>query len=373
MTPHMVGESNYVYNRYIQEPYVRENMTLVYSLLKANTEESLWNKCLETYETFDPYQQGGPLMLILILHRIQDSSEAAILRVRGSLKKLKIRDLEGESVDTAVTLIKTVTDLLTSNAREGKSFIPDDYTETVLDIFQSSSNSQFNKTFKDVKDAALAESDRTSKLPVYPSISELCDQAANMYNRLARQPDGWVKSSKKKASGFQAQANTNSRGGGGPPLKCWNCGSPDHMMPKCPKPKDESRIAKARKAFLDAKKKSGNSSKDKHSRLTKMSEDGKPLIQNKHGQFVLNQKVWKEMQTDRAMMGVICDHYRNSAGGSQTNEGASSSPPTDDTSSGNADQSASAQTDSASRTVSIHDAVNYMTNRWNTAASHMSN
>ena len=246
LTPHMVGESNYFYNRYIQEPYIKDNMGLIFSFLQANTEEKFFRKCLEAYEEFDPFQQGGPLILILILQQIQDSSEAAIVRVRGSLETLKIKDLEGENVDTAVSMIKTVTELLTSSAREDRTFIPDGYTETILEIFQTTSNHQFNRAFKTIKDDALAESDRTSKLPVYPSVSALCDQASNMYSRLCKKKDGWVKSTKKKASGFAGQANVGQGRPQGPPPKCWNCGSPDHMVPKCDKPKDQKRITKAR-------------------------------------------------------------------------------------------------------------------------------
>ena len=115
LTPPMVAISNFFYNTCVDQEYIGDNMSLLFQFLKNNTDEDLWTKCLEDYQAFHPLQQGGPLMFILILKRIRDSSESAVLRVRASLEKLKIKNLEGEDVDMAVSLIKTVTELLESH------------------------------------------------------------------------------------------------------------------------------------------------------------------------------------------------------------------------------------------------------------------
>ena len=49
-------------------------MAITLTLVQHNTDEELWLKCLETYDEHAPVQQGGPLMLFLILQRIQDRS-----------------------------------------------------------------------------------------------------------------------------------------------------------------------------------------------------------------------------------------------------------------------------------------------------------
>ena len=76
--PEVVANSCTWYNRWVDEEYVRENMALTYEFLHKNTEPSLWNKCVELYDEYLPIQQGGPLMLCLLLHRIQNYSEQAL-------------------------------------------------------------------------------------------------------------------------------------------------------------------------------------------------------------------------------------------------------------------------------------------------------
>ena len=62
---------------------------------------------------------------------------------------------------------------------------------------------------------------------------------------------------------------------------CWNCGG-DHLVPDCKKPRNEATIAANRTKFYKKTK--------KH----KTGPDGKPLIRNKNGAYVLDQKKWKE-------------------------------------------------------------------------------
>ena len=46
----LVANSNTWYNRWVENDYIRENMALIYTFLQHNTEESLWNRCLDLYE-----------------------------------------------------------------------------------------------------------------------------------------------------------------------------------------------------------------------------------------------------------------------------------------------------------------------------------
>ena len=64
-----VAASNAWYNTWLTgvQPYIKENMQLGFELLRHNTDDILWAKCLEEYEEFHPIQCGGPLMLYLIL------------------------------------------------------------------------------------------------------------------------------------------------------------------------------------------------------------------------------------------------------------------------------------------------------------------
>ena len=74
----MVASSNSWYNSWAEEECVRENINFTFSLLKKNTDEKLWSKCLEEYEEFHSLQRGVPLMFLLMVNRIQNNSKYAI-------------------------------------------------------------------------------------------------------------------------------------------------------------------------------------------------------------------------------------------------------------------------------------------------------
>jgi hypothetical protein len=122
----IVANSCAWYNMWVQEEYVQENMAHIYTLLQNNTTELLWNKCLEEYEEYAPSQQGGPLMFFLIIRCIQSNSETAIEHLKKQIKNLKLRDLPGENVDTAVSLIKTTYQALENASTLDHSYIPED-------------------------------------------------------------------------------------------------------------------------------------------------------------------------------------------------------------------------------------------------------
>ena len=76
--------------------------------------------------------------------------------------------------------------------------------------------------------------------------------------------------------------------GGGVTPACWNCGSLDHLLPDCPRPRDESRIERARQRF-----RASNPRRFRGKPRRKTSSDGKPLILNKNGHCALDQKRWR--------------------------------------------------------------------------------
>ena len=56
------------------------------------------------------------------------------------------------------------------------------------------------------------------------------------------------------------------------------------MVPTCPQPRDEAKIAKNRDAFMKANPRSQRGPR------RKLESDGTPLIRNKHGAYVLDQQ-----------------------------------------------------------------------------------
>ena len=84
------------YNTWSQDDYVKENMKYSFEFFRANTEESLFNKMLETYEQYPPQCQGGPLIAYLLLSKILLTTESAIEVMITKISKIKIRDIKGE-------------------------------------------------------------------------------------------------------------------------------------------------------------------------------------------------------------------------------------------------------------------------------------
>ena len=76
-------------------------------------------------------------MLYLILCRIQDTLEAALEALKTQIKKLKISSIQGENVDDAVSLIKSIYKILTGAPASDRSYIPDNFNHTVLKVFQT--------------------------------------------------------------------------------------------------------------------------------------------------------------------------------------------------------------------------------------------
>ena len=66
-------------------------------LFMANhTTESLWEKCLETYESYPPEEQGGQLIFIFMIKKLVSDTESVVAFLQGTIEKIKITDYEGE-------------------------------------------------------------------------------------------------------------------------------------------------------------------------------------------------------------------------------------------------------------------------------------
>ena len=106
-----------------------------------------------------------------------------------------------------------------------------------------------------------------------------------------------------------------------PPDGCFNCGG-DHWLDKCPKPLDQARVDAKRRAYRTShprrqgkggkrRQGNGNRSTQQQANVTSPSapaqptsapkpkhisaEDGTPLILNRKGNYVLDQKRWDKL------------------------------------------------------------------------------
>ena len=283
-------------------------MGLIFTFLQNNTEETLWSKCLELYEEYNPIQQGGPLMVFLILQRIQDSSEQALELLRYQVKALNISKLPGEDVEQAVSLVKSTHRVLQCSSTSTRSYIPSDFAKTVFKVFQTSTVPEFNEVFHEHALDIQTYADLHGTQPRWPSVRSVVGLATNTYRCLKQSGvwDGKVKTppgAHTASSHSQSRALTNqpsrpptvTRGpattttpGARTCAKCWNCDG-DHLLNDCPLPHNHAKIEAARRRYQAWRCTRG---KPRHT----TGEGGRPLILNRQGHYVLNQQRWRQMQ-----------------------------------------------------------------------------
>ena len=74
----------------------------------------------------------------------------------------------------------------------------------------------------------------------------------------------------------------NPSGASSSNYKCWNCGSFNYKLDECDQPRDQAKIDEARAQFRAIKSRNQN---PKYKKI-----DGKPMVRNKQGTYVLDQR-----------------------------------------------------------------------------------
>ena len=290
--PVHVANSNTWYHLWAGPTYIRENMALTLSLIQHNTDEELWLKCLEKYEDFEPSQQGGPLMLILVLQRIQDRSEQTLDFLKKRVSNLNISKLKGEDVEQAVRLIKSTYKVLKCSSTEHRSYVPRDFTKVAFCVLQTTTVDEFNYIFRDLERDVQVKADMAGVQPSWPSITKVINLATTTHRRL-KATGVWDEMTRKRGKACALMPNPNSKGATTYAVLCWNCGKPHHLK-DCKLPIDQAKVDKARAAFR-SKRKNSTSNKTNGKPRFKSGSDGKPLVLNKKGACVLDQKKWRAL------------------------------------------------------------------------------
>jgi hypothetical protein len=315
----LIANSNHWWSANIKSDWIKQNLEFSFEFLKANTSESLWGKARAEYDTFEPCRRGGPLMLYLILNRIQDCSEASIDLLKVRLKSMKISELPGEDIEVAVSFIKSCQAALIGASRPEKWHVPDDLSQTVLQIMQTTTVEAFNKVFRTRCEAVVWIADETHLPPEWPSVSRITNLATGTYLRMKADKTWTAPDATPKAGGAAFTAEGYVR----PDPICFNCDGA-HLLPNCEKPRDEDKIAAAKAKWTLAhpwrgggggrgggrgRGRGGRGRGDRgggrgrswrggrgrgddstsRQRVTKI-ENGQPMVLNKKGAFVLDSK-----------------------------------------------------------------------------------
>jgi hypothetical protein len=176
-------------------------------------------------------------MLYLILNQIQDCSEASIDLRKVRLKLMKISELPGEDIEVAVSFIKSCQAALIGASQPEKSHVPDDLSQTVLQIMQTTTVEAFNKVFRTRCEAVVWIADETHLPPEWPSVSRITNLATGTYLRMKADKTWTAPDATPTAGGAAFTAEGYVR----PDPICFNCDGA-HLLPNCEKPRDEDKI-----------------------------------------------------------------------------------------------------------------------------------
>lgn len=251
-----VAESNVFYNTHLDHnamPWIPENMNMTQSYLLNNTETELYRKCFEVYNAYSPAQQGGPLMFKILMDHLEASSVVAAQVLSQAIQNIDIKNYDGEDVSKVVSQIRGV--LLRLRAMEkkdtagnvipGQQIVPPNISQILMNTFKSTSDEEFNGTFKLLSTSAGVERHRKG-WAAYGTPEEILNMAEFQYRERLASKEGWHGQSK-TSSAFKVERAIPSD------QTCFNCGQKGHGVSDCPKPKNEDKIKENRSKFFELK------------------------------------------------------------------------------------------------------------------------
>jgi hypothetical protein len=220
----------------------------LYHFVYKSSTDALRTEVRKAYKKIPANQRGEVMYLYLTLcEMFQMSREVkeAMLNFLDLFKRKGIARYTGENVLEAVEEVLGVCKRLDSvNA------LQEEHLADILTGLSICSNTRFHQMFQHLKE--LSDLDQVVILPTIKPKDSLIDRidavlekAVNVYDKFSR-GGYWNKTSKGGPSLNNALVQVTAA--------CWNCGDPAHGVSKCPKSKDQAKIAKNKKAFEEQKK-----------------------------------------------------------------------------------------------------------------------
>ena len=143
------------------------------------------------------------------------------------------------SVEEAIGLLKSIHMILSQCSTDTNDYVPQDFDEQLLKIFQTTSVEDFNSVFDFELKQARHKADKFGGKAVFPTKEQTFELATNTYQRLTGPGDDykWCQPTKQGAAfTYRLQGNPED----GPP--CYNCGTHGCTPSICKEPLDPERI-----------------------------------------------------------------------------------------------------------------------------------
>jgi hypothetical protein len=257
-----------------------QNLKLTHEHLSNNVEDSLVTKINETYYTYPVEKRGGPLFFKLMMDLLQNNSQEAAAYLVNVVINLKITDFDGENVDKVISLIRGAINRLENlRTKSGKTAIPDDFTDSIIKVFKTSSVPAFNALFEHFS-IAVQLSSFGGSTTTSVAVKDILRFAELQYRKLSSTNEWTGVKTKANQSVFHAPVNKKAE------VTCFNCGG-KHSLKECTKPRDDAKIKANRKLFWNNKVgNKGNNNKNDTSTKKQGPQSASTTTKSKNAKIV---------------------------------------------------------------------------------------
>ena len=229
-----------------KQPWLRENLEISDQFILNSCDQQMKAQLTDKLDRYKPAERGGPLTFKLLMDLVQVNSERAIEHLIKSVKKLDLKDFDGENVYEVVAQIRGAKQRLNmvDFSGTGKSVIPVDWYRDIMDVLQTSSTESFNKCFDYRTHEAMTH--LQSSNTYIKDVDKILMAAEHQYSSCLLDGSWAGKDHKANEMAFPAQIKVG-QGAKNPAGPCFNCGSEDHLMKNCPKPENKEHQEMMRK------------------------------------------------------------------------------------------------------------------------------